>query len=255
MIVPARYASTRLPGKPLRLIDGRAMILHVVDRARSAGAASVTVATDDERILQTVLEANLEEVGALLTSPDHPSGSDRVMEAAQALGLDDDALVINVQGDEPRIPASAIEAVARALAERPELGAATLAQPFANQAHAQDPNLVKVVRSVSGRALYFSRSVIPYLRDGPESAISVEGAPTPFLHHVGIYGFRLATLRRFVRLPVATLEAQESLEQLRLLANDMDLHVALAPEPVPAGVDTEADLTRIRSDAVPSTHG
>lgn len=240
VIVPARYGSTRLPGKPLLEIDGRAMILHVIDRAREAGARSVTAATDDERILEVVQGAGFADVRAVMTRPDHPSGSDRVMEAAEHLELPEDAIVVNVQGDEPRVPATIIRQVAGCLSEDPTRQAATVAQPLANEAEANNPNLVKVVCSNSGRALYFSRSVIPFYRDARPSA-------SGWLHHVGIYGFRLRALRRFVSLPIAALERAESLEQLRLLANDIPLQVVLAQDSVPGGVDTATDLARLRS--------
>ncbi len=240
VIVPARYGSTRLPGKPLLEIDGRAMILHVIDRAREAGALSVTAATDDERILTVVQNAGFPDVQAVMTRADHPSGSDRVMEAAEQLQLPEDAIVVNVQGDEPRVPATIIRQVAACLSEDPARQAATVAQPLTTEAEAANPNLVKVVCSHSGRALYFSRSVIPYYRDAQQSAPG-------WLHHVGIYGFRLSTLRRFVNLPVAALERAESLEQLRLLANDIPLQVVVATGSVPGGVDTASDLERLRS--------
>lgn len=256
VVIPARYASTRFPGKPLAPIAGRAMILHVVDQARLAGARSVVVATDDQRIVETVVAAGFDDVTALMTRADHPSGSDRVMEAAAIAGLAEDDLVINVQGDEPLIPPAAIAQVAQLLADHQTVGAATLSEPIETTADLFNANVVKVVTAVDGRALYFSRSPMPHARglfDQPQALpkrlTEIEGIAEPLLdlwqRHIGIYGYRLATLRRYVALPVSPLESVESLEQLRLLANGIDLLVAPSCSPMPAGVDTPADLRRV----------
>ncbi|MFK7912539.1 MAG: 3-deoxy-manno-octulosonate cytidylyltransferase [Pseudomonadales bacterium] len=256
VVIPARYASTRFPGKPLVLVAGRAMILRVVDQARAAGARSVLVATDDERIADAVTAEGFADVAALMTRADHPSGSDRVMEAALLAGLPDDALVVNVQGDEPLIPPAAIRQVAQLLSDHQNIGAATLSEAITTTADLLNPNIVKVVSSEAGRALYFSRAPIPHARglfDQPEllpeqlsDLTSPEQAPgDAWQRHIGIYGYRLATLKDFVALPVAALEALESLEQLRLLANGIDLMVAPSCIAMPGGIDTPEDLVRV----------
>ncbi|MCZ6709772.1 MAG: 3-deoxy-manno-octulosonate cytidylyltransferase [Gammaproteobacteria bacterium] len=238
VVIPARYQSTRLPGKPLADIHGQPMIVRVAERASRAGAQRVIVATDDERICQAVTDAGYV---AMMTRADHGSGSDRVMEVAVACGWRDDTIVINVQGDEPLIPPSVIRQVAHCLSADPELPAATLCEPLDDRQSVLDPNVVKVVRGHNGLALYFSRAPVPHDRDG----IAVTHADT-WLRHVGIYGYRLATLRKFVGFAPSRLEMIERLEQLRLLENGIRLYVADACETVPAGVDTPADLERIR---------
>ncbi|MGI9323676.1 MAG: 3-deoxy-manno-octulosonate cytidylyltransferase [Pseudomonadales bacterium] len=254
VIIPARYGSTRFPGKPLAKIAGRQMVLRVVDQALRSGAASVAVATDDERIIDVVRKQELARVEAVRTRDDHPSGSDRVMEAAEKLALDQDSIVINVQGDEPLIPPEAIQQVATLLAQAPRVGAATLSEPISCAEDLFNPNVVKVVSDVHGRALYFSRAPIPHARE----QFGQPGSPLPKLaetsvesglwqRHIGIYGYRLATLAKFVTLPVATLEATESLEQLRLLANGISLAVAPSTVSMPGGIDTPEDLARVEA--------
>jgi 3-deoxy-manno-octulosonate cytidylyltransferase (CMP-KDO synthetase) len=246
VVIPARLASTRLPGKPLADLGGRAMVVRVAERAAASGACRVVVATDDPRVLEAVHGAGFE---AVLTRPDHPSGSDRAMEVAERLGWDDHAVVVNVQGDEPLIPPAVIAQVAAMLSSDPDIGVATLCEPLVDVAVVFDPNVVKVVTDANGFALYFSRAPIPYARDAFVAAAGPQG-PTPghgqWFRHVGIYGFRLAALRRFVGLPVGRLEALEALEQLRLLENGIGIRVGLAQQPVPGGVDTLDDLERVR---------
>ncbi len=238
VVIPARYQSTRLPGKPLADIRGRPMIVRVAERASRAGAARVIVATDDERVCRAVTDAGYT---AMMTRDDHSTGSDRVMEVAATCGWPEDAIVINVQGDEPLIPPAVIRQVAECLSANPELPAATLCEPLSDQKSALNPNVVKVVREHNGLALYFSRSPIPHDRDGASG--SEAGI---WLRHVGIYAYRLATLRSIVAFGPGKLELLEKLEQLRLLENGIRLHVAQACEPVPGGVDTPADLERVR---------
>jgi len=240
--IPARFASTRLPGKPLALIAGEAMIVHVVRRARLAGASGVVVATDDMRVARAV---EAEDAAVVMTDPALASGSDRLAAAAVELGWPDDAIVVNLQGDEPLAPPSGIRAVVAALADA---GApmATLATPLESVAELFDPNCVKLVRDQTGRALYFSRAPMPWPRDAfargrpPELPASV-----PFLRHIGLYAYRAGFLRRFAALPPTPLERTESLEQLRALEHGFAIAVALAPEPFPAGVDTPGDLARV----------
>ncbi len=240
VVVPARFASTRLPGKPLAQIAGKPMIAHVAQRASQSGAAEVIVATDDERVWRA---AASEGVHVVMTRADHASGSDRVMEVAESCGWSDDHIVVNVQGDEPLIPPTVVDQVAGLLQGSPGAGVATLSEPLRDAEDVGDENIVKVVAARSGRALYFSRAPVPYARGVPSA---VTGPDRQYRRHIGIYAYRVAALRRFVALPVGRLEATESLEQLRFLENDIDIVVEEASAPVPGGVDTPADLERVR---------
>jgi 3-deoxy-manno-octulosonate cytidylyltransferase (CMP-KDO synthetase) len=238
--IPARHASTRLPGKPLRLIAGEPMIAHVARRAREAGAREVVVATDDARIQDALLPLG---VKVCMTSEAHVSGTDRLAECATLCGWADDCIVVNLQGDEPLAPPSAIRAAARMLAAS---GAqiATLAMPIRDSAELFDPNCVKLVRDAQGLALYFSRAPIPWHRD----AFAQDRVRLPaetWLRHIGLYAYRVAALRAFAAMPTGALERIESLEQLRVLEAGWRIAVAMTPEPFPAGVDTEEDLARV----------
>ncbi len=217
------------------------MIAHVAARVANSGAREVIVATDDERVLRA---AAVPDVRAVMTRADHASGSDRVMEVAEACGWPDDHIVVNVQGDEPLIPPAVIDQVAGLLRRSKGVGVATLSEPLLDTADILDQNIVKVVVTRSGRALYFSRAPIPCARGGFPA--SVAGSDRGWHRHIGIYAYRVAALRRFVALPVARLEITESLEQLRFLENDMGIAVEQALAPVPGGVDTAADLERVR---------
>ena len=243
VVVPARYASTRLPGKPLVDIGGRPMVVRVMQRALASGTDAVVVATDDRRVADAVVAAGGE---VEMTRAEHPSGSDRVMEVAERRGWADSDIVVNVQGDEPLIPPAVIDQVANLLASAPGAGAATLSEPIGAVADVFDPNIVKVVASLSGRAMCFSRAPLPWHRDA-----FADGQPSTLAgdwkRHIGIYAYRVGTLRRFVSLPQSAIERTEALEQLRLLDNDIDIVVAEAVAPVPGGVDTEADAERVRA--------
>ncbi len=238
--IPARFAASRLPGKPLRLIAGEPMVLHVARRALDAGAREVWVATDDVRIADALAKA---EVRIAMTSPDHPSGTDRLAECAAIAGWADGDIVVNLQGDEPFAPSSGIRAVAHALVDS---GASmgTLAALVDDVRTLFDPNAVKLVRAANGDAMYFSRAPLPWPRD----AFAVDRARLPtghdWLRHIGIYAYRAGVLKTFAALPAGTLERVESLEQLRVLEAGYRIAVALAPEPFPPGVDTEDDLAR-----------
>lgn len=239
--IPARHDSTRLPGKPLRLIAGEPMICHVARRALAAGAAQVVVATDDARIV-TALAG--EPVQVVITRADHPSGSDRLAEAAQLLGWRDDAIVVNLQGDEPLAPEAGIRAVVDTLAAS-NAPMATLALPLRDTAQLRDPNCVKLVRDRNGNALYFSRAPIPWPRDGgsdPDNDVLPESVGA--LRHIGIYAYRAGFLREFAALSATPLEQVEMLEQLRALEHGYTIVVGISPQPFPPGVDTEADLQR-----------
>jgi len=243
VLIPARLASTRLPEKPLREIAGRPMILHVVDRARRSGARDVRVATDSLAILAACEAAG---VGAMMTRPDHASGSERLAEACEQLALDDDAIVVNVQGDEPLIAPEVITQVAVLLDENRDAHMASLYHSIDDPAQVADPNVVKVVCDSRGRALYFSRAPIPWDRDGmARTGTLVRGAP--WRRHIGVYAYRAGFLRRYVSWPPAPEERLEALEQLRALHHGAVIvmgEVSAAPGP---GVDTPQDLERVRA--------
>ena len=240
--IPARFAASRLPGKPLQRLGGEPLVLHVVRRALVAGASEVWVATDDDRIVQA-----LEGSGArvAMTSRDHLSGSDRLAECADVAGWADDAVVVNLQGDEPFAPAAGIRAVAAALVQS---GAemATLATPVEDVEALFDPNTVKLVRAANGDALYFSRAPLPWPRDAFANEAGRARLPEGghWLRHIGIYAYRAGFLRRFAALAPTPLERTESLEQLRALEHGHRIAVALSPEPFPPGIDTPDDLLR-----------
>ena len=237
--IPARYAASRLPGKPLRLLGGEPLVLRVARCALAAGAREVWVAADDARIA-AALEGS--GVRIAMTSPDHASGSDRLAECAAIAGWDDATVVVNLQGDEPFAPASGIRAVAETLlASGAEMS--TLAAPITDAATLFDPNAVKLVRAGNGDALYFSRAPVPWPRDAfaRDRTVMPEGR---WLRHVGIYAYRVGFLRAFAAMPPSALERIESLEQLRALENGHRIAVALAPEEFPPGIDTPADLAR-----------
>jgi len=242
IVIPARYASTRLPGKPLRLIGTRPLIEHVYRRAAGAGAHEVIVATDDERIA-----AACRGFGAAveLTDPAHPSGTDRLAEVAHSRGWSDDAIVVNVQGDEPLLPPANVAQVAALLAAEPGAALATLATPLRSLHEHLDPDVVKVVCDRRGYALYFSRAPIPWCRDGARAGLASQTRHDGALRHIGLYAYRVATLKRIGALPPAALEACERLEQLRALANGLAIAVAVAAEAPGPGVDTEADLEAV----------
>ena len=238
--IPARYGSTRLPAKPLREIAGVPMVVRVAQRALQAGATQVVVAVDDQRIADALAGQGVE---VCMTRSDHASGSDRLAECALHYGWADDAIVVNLQGDEPFAPAAGIREVARALAED-DAPVATLATPIVEAHELFDPNVVKLVRTAPGRALYFSRSPLPWARDAFALNRDVLPADVPFLRHIGIYAYRARFLKRYTTLTRTPLEQAESLEQLRVMEHGFPIAVRLTPEPFPPGIDTEADLER-----------
>ena len=238
--IPARYASTRLPGKPLALIAGEPMVLHVARRALDAGAREVWVATDDARIAEAV--AGLPDIHVAMTDPAHASGTDRLAECARQAGWADDVIVVNLQGDEPFAPAAGIQAVAGILADS-DAPMSTLATLVEDAPTLFDPNVVKLVRTARGDALYFSRAPIPWHRDGFAASRDVLPAGQ-WLRHIGIYGYRAGFLQQFAAMPPGNLEQIESLEQLRVLEAGFRIAVALSPAPFPPGIDTPEDLHR-----------
>jgi len=244
VLIPARLASTRLPRKPLADIGGLPMVARVAQRAAMSRAARVVVAADDPAIVEACRAHGVE---ALLTRVDHASGSDRLAEACEQLGWGGDTAVVNVQGDEPLIEPSLIDACAQLLEQRSDCVMSTVAHPIADVSDFINPNVVKVVVDAAGRALYFSRAPIPWWRDGNAGgSVSALPAPAP-LRHVGIYGYRAGFLRRFPQLPVAPLETIESLEQLRVLWHGERIAVHVSEQHPGAGVDTPEDLERVRA--------
>ncbi|WP_027852557.1 3-deoxy-manno-octulosonate cytidylyltransferase [Marinobacterium litorale] len=246
IVIPARYASSRFPGKPLALLEGKPMLEHVYRRACESEAKRVVVATDDARIASTA-----ERFGAevCLTSPDHPSGTDRLQEVVKTLGFYADDIVVNVQGDEPMIPPKIINQVAHNLMAVPEAGIATLSEPIETVDALLNPNVVKVVSDHRGMALYFSRAPIPWPRDAALAAgEAMTALPKGFnwQRHIGLYAYRVKLLNDFVSWAPAPLELTECLEQLRALHNGVGIHVEPALEAPPAGVDTPEDLERLQ---------
>lgn len=257
VIIPARYASSRLPGKIIEPLDGKPMVQRVYEQAQQSRAREVVIAADDERIADALKPFGSRVV---MTAKDHESGTDRLEEVTRQLQLDDTAIVVNVQGDEPLIPPAVIDQVAANLAANSGTGVATLSEPIGSVRELFDPAAVKVVADIDGTALYFSRAPIPWPRDdinrfglssnqSPDNQLSgtVASIDTEqYQRHIGIYAYRVALLRAFVQWPQAPLETIEKLEQLRVLFNGEKIHVAAACDKVPTGVDTETDLQRVR---------
>ena len=244
IVIPARMASERLPGKPLLDVAGKPLIQRVWECATASSAREVVVATDDEEIRQAAIAFGAR---CQMTRPEHASGSDRIAECIDALGWPDSVVVVNLQGDEPEMPAECLDQVAEMLQEDAVADAASLYQTIDDADEIRDPNAVKVVVNTAGRALYFSRSVIPAHRPWPsvESAIKAGQA---WKRHIGLYAYRVGALRKFTGLAPTSLERMERLEQLRILESGGVIAMAEAVRPVPAGVDTAADLERVRRD-------
>jgi 3-deoxy-manno-octulosonate cytidylyltransferase (CMP-KDO synthetase) len=241
VIIPARFGASRLPGKPLADIGGRPLIQWVWERARASGAASVIVATDDARV-----EAVAREFGAdvAMTSPQHASGTDRIAEVVRARELSAGEVIVNLQGDEPLMPAGVIAEVAAVFIDHPHADISTVAAPIASLEEFLDPNCVKALRAHDGSALYFSRAPVPW----PRERMS-DGRPAAFqgaLRHIGLYAYRVESLLRFAGWPATPLEITEKLEQLRALEYGMRIHVLVLAEAPPGGVDTREDLERVR---------
>lgn len=241
-IIPARMASSRLPEKPLKLIAGIPMVVRVADRAESSGAQTVVVATDDSRIVSACAQ---HRVRALLTNANHPTGTDRLSEAVTILGLTDDEIVVNVQGDEPLIPPEVVREVAQLLADNPDCQMATAAHEIHDIEEFMNPNVVKVVLDHSGKAITFSRAPIPWPRDafrGDRTTLPDDLHP---LRHIGLYAYRVKFLKQFPHWEQAPIEKLESLEQLRALWYGVKIAVKVLPSALPSGVDTQEDLDRV----------
>ncbi len=250
VVIPARYASTRLPGKPLLDIGGLPMIQRVVSRACASSATEVLVATDDGRIAAVVTDTRHPDRSiAVMTDPALPSGTDRVAAVAAARGWSDDTVVVNVQGDEPFLPPGLIDQVAGLLERDATAAVATLASPIESLAEFLDPNVVKVVKAHDGTALYFSRAPIPWTREGTSGGLAGQREFGDAMRHVGLYAYRVGALRRLTALPPSAYEQREKLEQLRALEAGLRIVVAPCREPPAPGVDTDADLLRARQRA------
>ena len=241
IVIPARFASSRLPGKPLLEIHGRPMILRVVDQAKKvAGFDDLCVATDDERIAEV---CRTEGIDVVLTHADHPSGTDRLSEVARIKGWASEDIVVNVQGDEPLLPAQLVQQVAQLLESQPESSMSTLCEPIHSLEEFKRDSIVKVVMSKYNQALYFSRATIPYDRDGAQQ--EVQSLHPQASRHLGLYAYRVNLLQEYVSWDMGVLEQLESLEQLRVLENGHRIAIAVAEANLPPGVDTQADLDRL----------
>ena len=242
VVIPARYASTRLPGKPLLTIAGKPMIAHVCQRALEADAEQIIVATDDERIFHAVSELGIK---AVMTRPDHQSGTERIAEVAQLCGWADSEIIVNLQGDEPLIPPLIIREVAAALAGQQQAGIATLAAKIIDIEEIFNPNAVKVVLNKSGYALYFSRAPIPWERDAFSLSDRTPSGKLPYLRHIGLYAYRVDFLNRYCAWDASPLESVEALEQLRILWHGQEVLVKIVDQSPEGGVDTQEDLRRV----------
>lgn len=243
VVIPARYASSRLPKKPLLDIAGKPMVVHVVEQALSSGAETVVVATDHEEILQAVIGYGYQ---AVMTREDHASGTDRIAEVAQHFDWESQAIVVNVQGDEPLISPQLIQEVALNLAQHAEASIATACHPIHDKVSMMNPNIVKVVMDSEGHALYFSRAPIPYARDAFAANQDVP-LSMPVYRHIGIYAYRASFLKAYAGLHPAAIEQFEALEQLRALWHGYKISVVVTQHAPAAGVDTHADLEYVRS--------
>lgn len=239
VVIPARYASTRLPGKPLLEIAGKPMLQHVYERALASAASAVYIATDDERVSEAALRFTQ---NVCMTSTAHQSGTDRIQEVAAQLALDEDAVIVNVQGDEPLIPPAAINQVAENLRLHSAAGIASLYESIQSETEFHNPNVVKVVTDLDGYAHYFSRAPIPFTRDSQDRSGESLGK-----RHIGIYAYRVAILNRYVQWEQVPLEVAERLEQLRAMGHGVRIHMDEAMEKMPAGVDTQDDLDAVRA--------
>jgi 3-deoxy-manno-octulosonate cytidylyltransferase (CMP-KDO synthetase) len=242
-IIPARYGSSRFPGKPLADLDGKPMIVRVAEQARKSGAAEVIVATDHSGIAEAVTRAGYE---VAMTRSDHPSGTDRLAEVVAARRYGAQRIIVNVQGDEPLIAPSLIRRVAESLGAHRKAQIATAAHPLSKATELVDPNVVKVVLDLDGYALYFSRAPIPYARDAFARSVRTLPPGLPVYRHLGIYAYRAAFLREFTRLEPPPIERFEALEQLRALAHGYRISVAITKSAPHPGIDTPADLERAR---------
>lgn len=242
IVIPARYASSRLPGKPLVMLAGKPMIQHVYERALATGIADIVIATDDERIERVAKDFGAQVV---MTSPAHENGTERIAEVARLKSWPADTVIVNLQGDEPLIPQSLIELTARGLLEHPEAGMSSLCTPIHTDADAFNPNVVKVVLNKDNFALYFSRASIPWDRDAYKNGLTNKTQKMPVYRHIGMYGYRVAFLQQYNAMQSCALEATESLEQLRALWYGVKIHMSVIDQAPGHGVDTLEDAKRV----------
>lgn len=242
IVIPARYASTRLPGKPLIELAGKPMVQHVYERAQATGVQDIVIATDDERIQQAALGFGAEVV---MTSPDHENGTERIAEVAKIKGWDSSAVVVNLQGDEPLIPQSLIELTAQGLINNPEAGMSSICTPIQDSADVFNPNIVKVVLNKENFALYFSRASIPWDRDQYAQDTTQKTVKMPVYRHIGMYGYRVSFLQQYTQMDSCVLETTEALEQLRALWYGVKIHMGVINQAPAHGVDTLEDAKRV----------
>lgn len=247
VVIPARYGSARLPAKPLLNLGGRPMIQWVIATAVASGADEVLVATDDERIAAAAIDPRTQQSIAVMTRVEHLSGTDRIAEVAAKRGWGERTIVVNVQGDEPQLPSVLVGQVASLLEKHTDADIATLSTPITTLHEFLDPNAVKVVTTANGVALYFSRAPIPWTRDGATQGLASQTRFNGAQRHLGIYAYRVDALKRMTSLPPGELELTEKLEQLRALQAGMKLVVDVASVSPPAGIDTQADVDRVRA--------
>lgn len=245
IVIPARYASSRLPGKPLIELAGKPMIQHVYERAQETGVAEIVVATDDERIQKTA-EAFGAEV--LMTNPAHENGTERIAEVVALKGWSDDTVIVNLQGDEPLIPRSLIEQTAAGLLEHPEAGMSSVCTPISSADDGFDPNVVKTVLDKQGFAMYFSRAPIPWDRDLYKTTQDQLTSKLPVYRHIGMYGYRASFLNQYRDMDICPVELAESLEQLRALWYGIKIHMTVIDQAPGHGVDTPDDVTRVEAE-------
>jgi 3-deoxy-manno-octulosonate cytidylyltransferase (CMP-KDO synthetase) len=244
IVIPARYASSRLPGKPLIELAGKPMIQHVYERALETAVSDIVIATDDDRIRDAASGFGAEVV---MTSPAHENGTERIAEVARIKGWDDDAVIVNLQGDEPLIPRSLVELTAAGLLDHPEAGMSSVCTRVQHDADAFDPNVVKVVLDRNGFAMYFSRAAIPWDRDAYRQGTGVMTAKMPVYRHIGMYGYRVSFLKNYTAMEPCPLEGVESLEQLRALWYGVRIHMSVIDQAPGHGVDTPADVARVEA--------
>jgi 3-deoxy-manno-octulosonate cytidylyltransferase (CMP-KDO synthetase) len=244
IVIPARYGSSRLPGKPLIELAGKPMIQHVYERAVLTGVKDIVVATDDQRIFDAAVGFGAK---AVMTSVDHENGTERIAEVAAKLGWADDDVIVNVQGDEPLIPRELIELTAKGLLEHKDAGMSSLCTPIASAENAFNPNVVKVVLDNAGYAMYFSRAPIPWDRELYKSGQNKITKIAPVYHHIGMYGYRVSFLKEYAAMEVTALEQAECLEQLRALCYGVKIYMGVIDQPPGHGVDTQADVDRVEA--------
>ena len=247
IVIPARYGSSRLPGKPLIELAGKPMVQHVYERALATGISDIVIATDDQRIYDVAIGFGAQ---VIMTSVDHENGTERIAEVAKKLGWHDDDVIVNVQGDEPLIPRELIELTAKGLLDHPEAGMSSLCTPITSAEDAFDPNAVKAVLDNRGFAMYFSRAPIPWDRDLYKHGTDKITEIAPVFRHIGMYGYRVSFLKQYSEMEMTALEQAECLEQLRALCYGVKIHMGVIDQPPGHGVDTPADVARVEAQLI-----